>query len=111
MGQNHAKKEWLVRFVGKHACRKMRKCLGKPPVLTGQAKLSVRYLGAWDDSEGRSRPDMSKRLAAARAAWHAMQGWWRTPHAQIKHKVMVFRCLVLSSLLSGLEAATLTQGY
>lgn len=40
-GADYGKKEWLVRFVGKHACTKMRKCLGKPPALTGQAKLSV----------------------------------------------------------------------
>eukprot|EP00438_Fugacium_kawagutii_P023486 Skav201495 [mRNA] locus=scaffold1154:15130:15882:+ [translate_table: standard] len=110
MGQDHGKKEWLVRFVGKQACRKMRKCLGKPPVLIGQANLSTCYLGAWDDADGRSQLDITNRLAAARTAWHAMQGWWRVPHVQLKHKVMVFRSLVLSSLLSGLEAATLTQG-
>ena len=27
MGQNHGKKEWLLRFVGKHACVKMRQSL------------------------------------------------------------------------------------
>lgn len=81
----------------------------KATCLDGPGKTKCCYLGVWDDADGRSNPDISKRIAAAHTAWRAMQGWWRTPHVQLKNKVMVFRSLILGSLLSGLEAATLTQ--
>ena len=81
----------------------------KATCLDGPGKTKCCYLGVWDDADGRSNPDISKRIAAAHTTWRAMQGWWRTPHVQLKNKVMVFRSLILGSLLSGLEAATLTQ--
>ena len=105
-GQNHEKKEWLVRFVGKHACRKMRETFGLSTSLRGQPKLVTKYLGAWDDADGRTHVEVSKRVCAAAAAPSAFANWWR---ASLRYRVMVFKSVVLGSLLSGLEASVLTE--
>ena len=95
MGQNHGKKEWLLRFVGKHACSKMRKSLGFRSKLVGKPKLVARYLGAWEDADGCFQVDVSKRLCAAQNAWHAMAGWFKARSAPLATRVAVFKSLVL----------------
>ena len=105
MGQNHGKKEWLVRFVGKHARCKVKYVLGAYSGLRGQPKLVTRYLGAWDDADGHAHVEVPKRLQEAAAAWRSFGGWWRVRDVPVKRRVMVFQSVVLASLLSGLEAS------
>ena len=109
MGQNHGKKEWLLRFVGKHACVKMRQSLGVRSKLVGKPKLVARYLGAWEDADGCFQMDVSKRICAAQTAWHAMAGWFKSRGAPLMSRIAVFKNLVLGSLLTGLEASVLTD--
>ena len=52
---------------------------------------------------------MSKRITAARPAWHALGGWWRCKGVALRHRVAVFKVIVVSTLLSGLEPAVLTD--
>ena len=109
MGQNHSKKEWLLRFVGKHACTKMRQALGAYSGLRGTARLVAKYLGVWENADVGTQDDVSKRIVAARTAWHALSGWWRCKGVALRHRVAVFKVIVVSTLLSGLEPAVLTD--
>ena len=109
MGQNHGKKEWLLRFVGKRACVKMRQSLGVRSKLVSKPKLVARCLGAWEDADGCFQMDVSKRICAAQTAWHSMLGWFKSRSAPLMSRIAVFKNLVLGSLLTGLEASVLTD--
>ena len=109
MGQNHAKKEHMVRFVGKGAAVEMRKAYQEKLRIQGKMMTTVRYLGGWLSSNGRNGTEIRKRKEAAHVGWKAMGGLWSNCLVPLKVKITVFQCLVRNALLSGLECVCLKK--
>ena len=60
MGQNHAKQEHMVRFVGKGAAVEMRRAYQEELRNPGKRMATVRYLGGWLSSSGRNGTEIRR---------------------------------------------------
>ena len=110
MGQNRGKKEHMVKFIGKGAAKEMQRAYMEEVGVEGTMRQTVRYLGAWLNVDGKNGMEVRKRKEAAHAGWMAMGGLWSNNQIERSIKIVVFRSLVKSSLLSGQEAVCLLKG-
>ena len=67
----------------------------------------VRYLGAHVRRDGSVTAEITRRIAAAQAAFARFAIFFRRKEAPLKTKVMVFRAVVNETLLSALEVRVL----
>ena len=110
MGQNRGKKEHMVKFVGKGAAKEMQRAYMEDINFEGTMRQTVRYLGAWLNNDGRNGMEVRKRKESAHTGWMAMGELWSNNQIERPVKMVVFRSLVRSSLLSGQEAVCLLKG-
>ena len=109
MGQNHSKKEHMAKFVGRGAVGYMKEAYQGHQPYSGQVLATVRYLGAWLNNNGRNGVEVRKKKEAAQKGWRAMGSLWANGSIRQRTQAAVYRSLPQSCLLSGLEAACLTN--
>ena len=107
MGQNAGKAEHVATFLGPGQdsfTRKFKEEVDRYEV--GALRKEARYLGAWPTFNGSPAEVVDKRCKAAKEAYYSMGKAWRRG-VSLKLKSQVFKGLVVSTLLSGLEAEAL----
>ena len=96
-------------YDGCTANEHMQNFLKKHPDFDGNSLLALLYLCVDINGQGGLNAEIDRRLAAAKIAWHAMRGLWRCGAFRIKR--MVYLCLVVHSLLCGLEPLPLKDTH
>ena len=110
MGQNRGQKEHMVKFVGKGAVKEMQRAYMEEINFEGTMRQTVRYLRAWLNNDGKNGMEVGTRKEEAHTKWMAMGGLWSNNQIDRPIKMVVFRSLVRSSLMSGQEAICLLKG-
>jgi len=72
-------------------------------------KESARYLGNIRAADGSSKPNVKKRIEAAREGFYMLSGFWGLTGVPRTVAKRVFHAMVVSAALSGMEAETPTE--
>ena len=105
--QNVAKKEHLVVGRGKGCKAVVREVNTNPECIRGKKMVCLRYLGARLTVEGKAHFEVAARLGDAKARWYAFRTFFLS-EAPRKMRILAYRAMVLSVLLSGLVAWVLS---
>eukprot|EP00972_Heterocapsa_arctica_P028877 4248463-Heterocapsa_arctica.AAC.1 len=81
--------------------------LARASTFPGKLQKVIKHLGGLWDSQCTATPEISIRLEKAMKVWKMFVRVWHAPIVWMRNKIIFFRALVLSSLLSGLEAVVL----
>ena len=65
----------------------------------------------WHDILGSNTVEITARLESSSIAWHSMGSVWRNTTLPLENRVTAFKLFVRSSMLSALEAMTLTDKH
>eukprot|EP00930_Biecheleria_cincta_P018173 TRINITY_DN14246_c0_g1_i1.p1 TRINITY_DN14246_c0_g1~~TRINITY_DN14246_c0_g1_i1.p1 ORF type:complete len:1411 (-),score=180.44 TRINITY_DN14246_c0_g1_i1:1000-5232(-) len=77
--------------------------------LRDSLKTRVKYLGGYLDWKGDLSCEVHERLQAASRAWKAFGSFWSRSAVQQKIRISVFKAVVRTTLLTGLEAVALSR--
>lgn len=110
LGQNRDKQEHVPFFAGSGA-RAQYKAMFMDNLVSGKVCRKVRYLGPPYTFNGSSNSEVEERIVAARLGWVACGRFWSRLSRRQSHrgKLCVFRGMVYTPLLSGLEACVLDK--
>lgn len=104
---NKAKDESLPRFVGMGSRAAMSMCMESH---AHGSKSAVRYLGPMLTWSCTVVVEIRRRVGLEWKAWYAYRSLWHTrARVDIDFKVLVFKAIVLSIVLSGLTAFVLSD--
>ena len=106
--QNIGKQEHVVFFGGKHSHQHYH-TVYQDSYLPGSTVQSARYLGGRAHYAGRTHEEVALRIQAAKVAWARMGSFWFRSGANTRSKLLVYKALVQSTLLSGLEVLVLEK--
>ena len=105
--QNTSKAEHVATFLGVGKADETRRVKAKLEEHgLGDLKRCARYLGAWLQDDLGTTTTVRKRCLAAKEAYYSMGRAWRSK-INLRLKKSQFKGLVVTTLLSGLEAETL----
>jgi hypothetical protein len=107
MGQNHDKKELLVRLMGKGAQLAMQRIYHGHIQVRGHCQRMCKYLGSLLHHSGATSPEVSTRIAVAKRNWAIMRKFWFTRGVAASQRRLVFLAMVVSPLYSGIEMCRL----
>ena len=107
MGQNHDKKELLVRLMGKGAQLAMQRIYHGHIQVRGRCQRVCKYLGSLLHHSGATSPEVSNRIAVAKRNWAIMRKFWFTRGVAASQRRLVFLAMVVSPLYSGIEMCRL----
>ena len=107
--QNRDKQEHVVYFGGPRSKSYYRQFYSRER-LPGKTLPSARYLGGRVHFAGQSHEEIAMRVQAAKVNWARMGQFWFRSVASRRSKLLVYRALVHSTLLSGLEVLVLEKG-
>ena len=102
MVQNISKAEALLNLRGPGAHKLTREAFLYGQLVPG-CKKEARYLGPYLHWDCSFAPECQRRIDAARRAWYDFRGFW-FKRIDMRFKLLVFRCVVVQTLLSGLVA-------
>lgn len=110
LGQNRDKQEHVPFFAGSGA-RAQYKAMFMDNLVSGKVCRKVRYLGPPYTFNASSNSEVEERIVAARLGWVACGRFWSRLSRRQSHrgKLCVFRGMVYTPLLSGLEACVLDK--
>ena len=103
--RNKTKDESLPRLVGMGSRAAMSRCMENH---VHGSRSAVRYLGLMPTWSCTVTVEIGRRVGLAWKAWYADRSLWHT-RVDIDFKVLVFKAIVLSTLLSGLTACVLSD--
>ena len=101
--QDADKAESVPSFLGSGSRSILKDAASQP----GRFAREARYLGPYLHWGFSTSLERDRRIAAALRAWHDFSPFWFKP-VSMKFKMVVFRAVVLSTLISGLAAFPLT---
>eukprot|EP00969_Alexandrium_andersonii_P073265 3232369-Alexandrium_andersonii.AAC.1 len=78
-------------------------------VLPGSVQRTSKYLGSVEHYNGNNEPDIQQHILAAKRGWDAYGRFWTRSGADLSAMRGVFYAMVVSPLVSGLEAAVLEK--
>ena len=110
MGQNHDKKELLVRLMGKGAQLAMQRIYHGHIQVRGRCQRVCKYLGSLLHHSGATSPEVSNRIAVAKRNWAIMRKFWFTRGVAASQRRLVFLAMVVSPLYSGIETLQTHDG-
>eukprot|EP00972_Heterocapsa_arctica_P065269 9636215-Heterocapsa_arctica.AAC.1 len=104
--QNPGKKQFSAAFYGKGAKAHIEELLmlARASTFPGRLQKVIKHFGGLWDSKCTATPEISVRLEKAMKVWRMFIRVWHATIVWMRNKIIFFRALVLSSLLSGLEA-------
>ena len=110
LGQNRDKQEH-VPFFARSGARGQYKAIFMDNLVSGKVCRKVRYLGPPYTFNVSSNSEVEERIVAARLGWVACGRFWSRLSRRQSHrgKLCVFRGMVYTPLLSGLEACVLDK--
>eukprot|EP00972_Heterocapsa_arctica_P026472 3898925-Heterocapsa_arctica.AAC.1 len=109
--QNKGNKLILVSFRGKHRTREAKLRLRPECEQHGigqNLQQSVKYLGGRVDAESSAQQEVPERLIKTRIAWAKFGRFWNIKNINRRARVTIFRAVVHSITLTGLESYTLS---
>ena len=106
--QNATKKEHIPKLKGDLAGTTNQKLLSNSTAIAGRRLPSFKYLGALCHRSNSAVPEMKARINAANINWFTFVSYF-VSCAPYKHRRALFISLILSTLVSGLEAKTPTE--
>ena len=110
MGQNHDKKELLVRLMGSGAQVAMQRIYHGRIRFRGRCQRVCKYLGSLLHHSGATTPEISKRIAVAKRNWSILHKFWHAKGVAAPHRRLVFHAMVVSPLYSCLETLQTHKG-
>lgn len=110
MGQNHDKKELLVRLMGQGSQLAMQRIYHSRVQFRGRCKRIAKYLGCLLHHSGATAPEISQRIAAAKRNWCILHKYWFSSGIPLWQKLFVFQAMVVAPLFSGLETLQTHRG-
>ena len=108
VAQNLDKQEHVPCFVRSHALSHTRLVFHQA-VLPGRTKQAAKYLGSLHHATCNDNAEIDQRLRKADVGWFSMGKFWFRNGLLRASLVLVFKGLVYSTLLSGLEALCLSK--
>ena len=72
-------------------------------------KSAERYLGNVRQFDGSVRLNIERRKRAAKECFYSMGRFWKERDVELKNKRLIYKCLVESTLMSGMEAEVLSK--
>ena len=108
VAQNLDKQEHVPCFVRSHALSHTRLVFHQA-VLPGRTKQAAKYLGSLHHATCNDNAEIDQRLRKADIGWFSMGKFWFRNGLLRASLVLVFKGLVYSTLLSGLEALCLSK--
>ena len=109
MGQNKGKKEVMFCFMGHGSVKESQKVWNEWDEINGKLQEKVKYLGNVRRWDGRETDNIRARCQAATIKFWEFTGLWKKRDVPLGTKRLVFHSVVVATLLSGLEAATLSE--
>ena len=110
MGQNHDKKELLVRLMGKGSQLAMQRIYHSRVQFRGRCKRIAKYLGCLLHHSGATAPKISQRIATAKRNWYILHKYWFSSGTSLRQKLFVFQALVVAPMFAGLETLQTHRG-
>ena len=108
LGQNHNKQEHVT-FFAKAGARAHYRAIFCDNLLAGKVCRQARYLGPPYTFNGSHASEVDERLVAAKLGWVACGRFWSRLHSAHKGKLCVFRGMVYTPVLAGLETCVLDK--
>ena len=108
MAQNRSKQEH-VPFFARAGTRANYAAILDQCLLPGNAHRSAPYLGPPYDFNGSTKLEMQQRISAAKLGWVCFGRFWSRGSTTADGRLCVFRGMVYTPLLSGLEACVLDK--
>ena len=109
MAQNKGKKEVMFCFMGTGSAKESQYVWANWDDQRGKLKERARYLGAIRRWDGKEVDNVKFRCDAALGKFYEFGGLWKSRDVDIGVKRIVFHSVLKSTLLTGLEAAVLTD--
>ncbi|CAE8588973.1 unnamed protein product [Polarella glacialis] len=101
------KTTFLPHMCGRGSKTAMATFFQNQPPFNKTVKFSAAYLGAQVSIVGTNTLEVRNRIAAAERAWFAASRVWRMLGVSLKFRLQLFASLVMTTLLTGLEALVL----
>ena len=104
-----SKEVLLMKWCGKGAKAQENRAQQLEDLTAGSMPSCARHLGAWLQTNGTHGDDVTKHIAAMRTGFYAFHGLWSSSRVPFRMKRIVFKAVVSSAGLAGLEPYVLTQ--
>eukprot|EP00972_Heterocapsa_arctica_P115261 16446800-Heterocapsa_arctica.AAC.1 len=109
---NDSKKQVTARFAGHNSNKEYSRLSelwrqSSPGTLSGKPSSAVKHLGSMIDCRGSNIVELGERLRKANMAWRTFGGVWTLSQIRLATRLLIFRAVIIATLLAGLEALVL----